>query len=47
MDIKEYVDINIDIKTLNKDLYELLELTHTHITILYYVYIYLKISRLI
>lgn len=39
MDIKEYVDINIDIKTLNKDLYELLELTHTHITILYYVYI--------
>ncbi|MDN0189176.1 hypothetical protein P6439_14620 [Staphylococcus arlettae] len=39
MEIKEYVEINVQFKNLNKEIYEMLELTHSHIIILYYVYV--------
>ncbi|MFG0934787.1 MarR family transcriptional regulator [Staphylococcus sp. 231237_7MaSpsaltlick] len=37
MDIKDYVSINQDIKTLNKYIYNSLDITQNHIMILYYV----------
>lgn len=39
MEMKEYVEINVQFKNLNKEIYEMLELTHSHIIILYYVYV--------
>ncbi|MGJ7589065.1 transcriptional regulator, SarA/Rot family [Staphylococcus shinii] len=37
MDIKDYVSINQDIKTLNRYIYNSLDITQNHIMILYYV----------
>ncbi|MFF0676845.1 MarR family transcriptional regulator [Staphylococcus xylosus] len=37
MDIKDYVSINQDIKTLNRYIYKSLDITQNHIMILYYV----------